>query len=186
MADPLPDAIANRIVVLGRIRSAVGLAGWVKVESYTDPPDNILKYRVWQLGSESGVDRHWRAMKWAQRRWSGTELQIQMEGVTERNGADLLRNMDIGVMRREMPPPAAGEYYRDDLLGLTVYSTSGDLLGQLDHFQDSPAHAYMVLRGVDRDGKACEHFVPLSKGRVSKADFVQRVMTVDWTLDWVE
>ncbi len=185
MADSLPDAIANRMVVLGRVRSAVGLAGWVKVESYTDPPDNILKYRVWQLSSESGINRVWRPIKWMQHRWSGSELQMQMEGVTERNGADLLRNMDVGVMRCELPPPAAGEFYRDDLLGLTAYSSNGELLGQLDHYQDSPAHAYMVLRGIDKDSKACEHFVPLAKGRVTKVDFEQRVMTLDWTLDWI-
>src|SRR5690348_18372710 len=124
MTDVLPEAIANRVVVLGRVRTAVGLAGWVKVESYTDPPNNILKYRTWQLSSGTGL-RSWRAMKWAQQRWSGSELQVQMEGVTERNGAELLRNMEIGVMRGELPPPSPGEYYWDDLLGLTALNLEG-------------------------------------------------------------
>jgi len=185
MTDALPDAIANRVVVLGKIRTAVGLAGWVKVESYTDPPDNILRYRMWQLGSGSEVNRSWRALKRAQHRWSGSELQVQMEGVTERNGAELLRNMDIGVLRRELPTPKPGEYYWDDLLGLTAQNLKGEVLGRVDHYVDSPAHPYMVLRGVDQAGKATEHFVPLMKGRVKEVDFNQRTVQLDWRLDWL-
>jgi len=186
MTDVLPEAIANRVVVLGRIRTAVGLAGWVKVGSYTDPPENILNYRTWQLSSETGSNRTWRAMKWAQHRWSGSELQVQMEGVTERNGAELLRNMDVGVLRRELPPSATGEYYWDDLLGLTALNLQGETLGQVDHYIDSPAHPYMVLRGTDQSGKAVDHFVPMVKGTVQKVDFNLRTVLLDWTLEWVE
>jgi len=186
MTEVLPEAIANRVVVLGRIRTAVGLAGWVKVGSYTDPPENILRYRTWQLGLATGSNKGWRAMKWAQQRWSGPELQVQMEGVTERNGAELLRNMDIGVLRRELPPSAPGEYYWDDLLGLTALTSNGETLGRVDHYIESPAHPYMVLRGADSTGKATEHFVPMVKGTVQKVDFDQRTVLLDWTLNWIE
>ena len=183
MTDALPDAIANRVVVLGRVRTAVGLAGWLKIESYTDPSENILDYPLWRV--RSGQHAEWRPIKWAQRRWSGSELQVLMEGVTERNGAELFRNMDIGVLRHELPPAAAGEYYRDDLLGLQAFTLQGESLGLIDHFQESPAHTYMVLRGTDEAGKACEHFVPLIKGRVLNVDFAQRTVQLDWTLKWI-
>ncbi|HEX2584159.1 MAG TPA: ribosome maturation factor RimM [Steroidobacteraceae bacterium] len=185
MTDVLPEAIANRVVVLGKVRTAVGLAGWIKVETYTDPPDNILRYRTWQLGSGTGANRSWRAAKRSQHRWSGSELQVLMEGVTERNGAELLRNMEIGVLRRELPTPKPGEYYWDDLLGLSAQSLKGEVLGQVDHYLDSPAHPYMVLRGVDDAGKAAEHFVPLVKGRIKEVNFEQRTVRLDWTLDWL-
>ena len=192
-----PDLSSNRVVVLGKIRTAVGLAGWVKVESFTDPADNILQYRVWQLGlaevglltlgsSTLGLSTQWRAAKWLHSRWSGQGLQVQIEGVTERNGAELLRNLDIGVLRHELPPPAPGEYYWDDLLGLTAYTAKGECLGQLDHFQDSPAHPYMVLRNAAAASQSSEHYVPLAKGRILAVDFAQRSMTLDWTLDWIE
>jgi len=191
MTDAPPDAIAgsvvpDRIVVVGKVRTAVGLAGWIKVESYTDPADNILRYRTWQLGSGTGVNRSWKAAKRVQHRWSGSELQVQMEGVTERTGAERLRNMEIGVLRRELPAPKPGEYYWDDLLGLSAQNLKGEVLGQVDHYIDSPAHPYMVLRGVDQTGKATEHFVPLVKGRVKQVDFEQRTVQLDWTLDWME
>lgn len=182
MSEVLPETIANRVVVLGRIRTAVGLAGWLKVESYTDPPDNILKYATWQLGT--GSNRPWRPIRLKQHRWSGNELQVLFEDVTERNAAEQFRNMDIGVMRHELPPPLQGEYYWDDLLGLSAVNLDGVALGQIDHFVDSPAHPYMVLRHADENGKKVEHFLPLVKGRVRRVDFDQRIVELDWTLDW--
>lgn len=173
---------SKRRMVLGRIRTAVGLAGWVKVESYTDPADNILNYQVWQAHGSQG----WRELRVKNSRWSGHELQVQFEGVADRNAAELLRNTDVGVFRHELPPPAAGEYYWDDLLGLAAVTVKGEPLGKLDYFLDSPAHPFMVLKGVDASQQPVEHLVPLVKGRIQSVDFAKGEMVLDWTLDWVE
>lgn len=37
---------------LGRIGSPYGIKGWVHVQSFTDPPDRLLKYREWILEGE--------------------------------------------------------------------------------------------------------------------------------------
>lgn len=176
MASPV-DA---RVVVLGKIRSAVGLAGWVKIESYTDPSTNILEYRTWQLRDGT----NWRAAKVMNGRRSGQGLQVQLAEVTDRNTAELLRNTDIGVFRHELPAPRAGEYYWDDLLGLTGYTTKDECLGQLDHFLTTPAHPLMVF--VGSDGARTEHMVPVAKGRILEVNFVERTMRLDWTLDWAD
>ena len=177
---PTSDAnSAERRVVLGRVRTAVGLAGWVKVQSFTDPPDNILNYRTWQLSSPSG----WQARRLLNSRWSGRELQVQFEGVVGRTAAELLRNSEVAVSRSELPPAAPGEYYRDDLLGLAAVTSKGERLGRLDHFLEGPAHPFMVF--IDRDSKA-ENLVPLTKDRVQSVDFEKGMMVIDWTLDWAE
>lgn len=160
----------------------MGLAGWVKVESYTNPAENILQYRSWQLRTPNG----WRALRLENSRWSGRELQVQFEGCADRNAAELLRNTDVAVYRQELPPPAEGEYYWDDLLGLTAYTPKGECLGQLDHYLDSPAHPFMVLYGLSDQQARVENLVPLVKGRVLNVDFEQRRMVLDWTLDWTE
>lgn len=172
----------ERRVVLGRIRAAVGLAGAVKVETYTDPPDNILRYKTWQLPTSTG----WRELKVKSSRWTAQGLQVQFEGVVERNAADLLRNTEVAVFRHELPPPAQGEYYRDDLLGLTAFTSQGEPLGQLDHYVETPAHPLMVL--IDRTGQASkvEQLVPLVKGKVLSVDFDRRTMVLDWSLNWMD
>ncbi len=189
-ATELPPLAATnpneRRVVLGKIRSAVGLAGWVKVESFTEPADNILKYRTWQLRNPAG----WRPLRLKSSRWSGRELQVQFDGVADRDAAELLRSTEVGVFRHELPPPPPGEYYREDLLDLMAFTPQGVRLGRLDHYLDSPAHAFMVL--LDRDDQQAqakarvENLVPLTKGRVQSVDFNQGTMVLDWTLDWDE
>jgi 16S rRNA processing protein RimM len=175
------DAKTRRIV-LGKIRTAVGLTGWVKVESYTDPDDNILKFQTWQARSSQG----WCELRPQNSRWSGHELQVQFEGIADRNAAELLRNTEVAVFRHELPDPAPGEYYWDDLLGLNAITKDGKSLGKLDHFLDSPAHPFMVLKGKDERDKPVDYLVPVIKGRVLSADFDKGEMVLDWTLDWVE
>ena len=46
----LADQVADQdVTVLGKITTAFGIKGWVKVYSYTDPVTNILEYRNWLL-----------------------------------------------------------------------------------------------------------------------------------------
>ena len=172
-----PERATERRVVLGRIRTAVGLAGWVKVESYTDPADNLLKFPDWQIREQ----QHWRTLRLQNSRWSGRELRVQFAGIVDRNAAELLRNTEVAVFRHELPAAKPGEYYWDDLLGLAGLTKDGARLGVLDHFLDGPAHPFMVFR----DG-GTEHLVPLVKGRIVNADFDRRELVLDWTLDWTE
>ena len=36
-------------LIVGRIVGLLGVKGWVKIESYTDPRENIQDYSPWQL-----------------------------------------------------------------------------------------------------------------------------------------
>ena len=38
------------MVELGRVVGAFGIKGWVRLRSYTDPQEGILRYRTWQIG----------------------------------------------------------------------------------------------------------------------------------------
>lgn len=181
---PAPQGAASQadkaIAVLGKTRTAVGLGGWVKVQSYTDPPDNILDYATWQLHHSDG----WRPLKVQQGRMTNQGVQVQFVGITDRTAAEALRNLDIGVFRRELPPTAPGEYYWDDLLGLDGYTSKGESLGKLDHFLETPAHPLMVFRARD-EGGTVDNLVPATKGRIVEVDFAAGRLTLDWTLDWV-
>lgn len=171
MSHPAPP---ERIVVLGRVRGPVGLGGWVKVQSHTQPPENILAYRTWQI-KVSGV---WRPMTVAEGRGTHAMVQARMEGHVDRNAAEVLHGADIGVFRHELPEPVPGQYYLDDLLGLEVLTPAGEQLGRLDHFVDTPAHPLMVIQGKR------QHLVPMVKERIVSVDFAKASMTVDWGLDW--
>ena len=161
-----------RVVVLGKVGAPFGVQGWVKVNSYTDPPENIAGYASWRIGS-GGTRRP--VLEW--KRVGRGQIAVRLEGVASPEEARLLTGESISVERgelRELPP---GEYYREDLLGLEAVNREGEALGVVDGFIELPAHAIVVLRGER------ERLVPLTSGRLVKVDLARGRVTFDWHVD---
>jgi 16S rRNA processing protein RimM len=163
-----------RYLRLGRIESAAGVRGWLKVRSYTDPPENLLRHPVWVLCGRDGKRTAYTVAESAN---DGRWLRARFEGIEDRDAAQLLRGLDIEVARSALPPTAAGEYYRDDLIGLKVRDRGGRELGQVSHFIEAPASAVMVVRG------AREHWVPALPRYLLRVDLERGEIEVDWPED---
>lgn len=164
----------DRIVVLGRIAGVFGVKGWVKVQSFTDPPDNLLDYKVWQIGLRGT----WSPRPHVEGRLTNRGVLARMENCVDPDQARALVGAEIGVWRSELPPPAKGEYYWEDLTGLDAYSPGGQWLGKVDHFRETAVHPLIVIQGER------EHMIPLVKERLLAVDLEARRLTLDWDPDW--
>ena len=80
----------------------------------------------------------------------------------------------VQVLRESLPKPAEREYFRADLIGLTVQNDEGVVLGQISHFVDLPAAAVMVVRGEQ------EPWVPAQPPHLRRVDFESGLVFVDW------
>jgi 16S rRNA processing protein RimM len=163
-------------IELGRLGAPYGIRGWIHVDSYTDPPESLLKYRDWGLRLANG-ERLSRRL--GQGRSHGRGLVAQLEGVTSREGAAALTGAVIEVERAALPPPGEREYYRADLVGLAVSNLQGAALGTVSHFVDAPAGTVMVTK--DREGR--EHWVLASPRHLRTVDLAARTIVVDWPVD---
>ena len=124
----LADQVADQdVTVLGKITTAFGIKGWVKVYSYTDPVTNILEYRNWLLK----IDGQWRNFSLTGSKLQTKGLAVSLQGITDRDQALALRQAEIGVLTSELPEPEEDEYYWFQLEGLKVVTTEGVLLGQV-------------------------------------------------------
>ncbi len=185
-------ANTDRVVVLGRVGGAFGVGGWVKVQSYTEPPGNLLQYPVWLLKSaqpSATQAQAWVSTRCLQGREVATGLQVQLDAVTTREQAAQLHGAEIGVRRSELPPLTPGEFYWDDIVGLEAYSIAGERLGRIEEIVATLAHP--LLRIVERQmhegaskGKPRESLVPLVRERVKAVDLLAGRITVDWQSDW--
>jgi 16S rRNA processing protein RimM len=164
------DGGASERVALGRIAGPFGVRGWVKVMSYTDPPEAIADWPVWRLDGAAGAQTC-RALEW---RRHGKGLVARLEGVADRDAAKALGRREIWIERRELPALPAGQYYREDLVGFEVVNLQGRQLGRVQHFLDAPANPVMVVRGEQ------EHWLPLVASCLRRVDFGNRRVTVDW------
>ncbi|MGD8567164.1 MAG: ribosome maturation factor RimM [Gammaproteobacteria bacterium] len=168
----------SQFVVVGKITSAYGVKGWVKVFSYTDPVSNILQYTPWYL-PDSPKHNGWRRCELVNGRLHGKQLVAQLEGVNDRNQAELLRGTDIAVPRSQLPEPEEGEYYWLDLKGLRVVNTHGVELGVVDDMMETGANDVLVVKG-DR-----QRLIPYVMDEIVKdVNLAGGVLTVDWEPDY--
>ena len=161
-------------MVLGRIASPFGVKGWVKINSFTEPVDNILEYPVWQLQSGGG----WTAIRVEDGRVTGKGVIAKLAGIESPEDARTRSGLELGVWRSELPPAAPGEYYWSDLEGLQAVGKDGAALGRVDHFRTTPTGTVMIVRGEQ------EHWIPFVKDRVVKVELDAGRIVLDWSNDW--
>jgi 16S rRNA processing protein RimM len=161
----------QRRVVLGKVGGLFGVRGWVKLWSYTDPVENLLAYREVELG----LGGRWRAGCLLEGRRHGEGLVGRFEGATDRDTAVALVGAEIAVAREKLPPPAKGEYYWADLVGLEVINRDGVSLGRVEEMMATGANDVMVVAGER------QRLLPFLPGLyVDSVDLAGGRITVDW------
>lgn len=162
------------MLVVGVVQAPFGVRGWVKLHSYTIPVDNILRYSPW-ICLEDPDDRR----ELCEGRRNGEGLVARFKGIDDRDAAAIARARPVYANRASFPPPAPGEYYWADLIGLAVGNLQGINLGVVSDMMSTGAHDVMVLAG-DR-----ERLVPFVKNHfVKDVNLEQGYILVDWDEDF--
>lgn len=121
---PSPDWVA-----LAVITAPHGVSGRVKVKSFTEPPRGFAEYEA--IGDAQGKPVRFRITGEAQ----GLFI-IQIEGITTRDQAELLRGRELGIARSALPELAKNEFYFADLIGLPVTTIDGTAFGTVRDLQN--------------------------------------------------
>jgi 16S rRNA processing protein RimM len=163
---------ADRSVVVGKIVGLYGVKGWVRVHSFTEPPEAILAHAVWALGADAKTSRPW-ALR--EGKAHGRGVIACFEGLADRDVAAALVGSLAHVAREALPALEQGQYYWADLEGLRVLTQEGVELGLITHLFETGANDVMVVVGER------ERLIPYVMGSVVKrVDLVQRELRVDW------
>nr|MBS0022228.1 ribosome maturation factor RimM [Gammaproteobacteria bacterium] len=171
---PRGDGPAPRIVV-GRVGSAHGIQGWLRIQSYTQPQENILDYSPWRLR----IATDWRSVEVVEGRRQGKGLVVKLAGCADREAAHQLLGAEIFVDRQQLPEPNAMEYYWADLIGVVVVNCSGVELGRVVGLLATGANDVLRTQG-DR-----ERLIPfLLNDVVREVDLRNRTIRVDWEPDF--
>ena len=104
---------------------------------------------------------------------------MQLKNCNDRDAAALLTGTEIGVYRSQLPVVESNDYYWSDLMGLQVVTSSGRVLGRVDHLIETGANDVMVVKGAQ------ECLVPYIKGQVIESvDLEAGEIRVDWDPDF--
>ncbi|HAZ60371.1 MAG TPA: 16S rRNA processing protein RimM [Gammaproteobacteria bacterium] len=171
----LPAVAPASPIAVGRFSGVFGVRGWLKLFSFTRPPGNLLEYRPWQVlrGGE------FVPLEVAEIDHRGQILLVRLVGVDTRDTAAEWVGREVFITRDQLPPPAPGEVYWADMIGLPVVNRAGIDLGRVVRLLETGAHDVLVVRGE------VERLIPFVRGvHVLEADPQQGRLLVDWEADY--
>ena len=155
-----------RKIEIGKIVNTHGIRGDVKLMSYLDDNSSFTKIGTVTTGKKeyklSGV------------KFVKGNPVLSLEGVDTVEDAELLRGMVLYVDESELPPLSKGEYYIKDIIGLEVFSDSGEELGTVSGvFKTGGNDVYEISR---KDGTA--FLVPAVADFIKEIDIPGKKVTI--------
>ena len=202
-----PLASPDDLVELGRIVSAYGVRGWVKVQPHSSQAEVLRTAPQWWLTpfqsplQAAGSARPPQPSRYdvVQVRPQGSTIVAELKGVSGRDEAESMRGQVVSVSRAHFPAASPNEYYWVDLIGCQVFGISAErpdgpavLLGLVHEVGDNGAHAILQVHRqrvladgsvellLDAKGRPQELLIPFVEAHVSHVDLSARRIDTDW------
>ena len=120
----------STLLLVAQVGGAHGVRGELKITTFTADPMALTGYRnlLRQDGSPAVTIASARPVKGG--------LVARFKGVDDRNAAEALRGLKLYITRDVLPEPEEDEFYLADLIGLTVETAAGELLGKVKAVHD--------------------------------------------------
>lgn len=168
---------------MGRLGSTYGIKGWLRVQSYTEQPENLFDYSPWFIRRRGG---DWREVQVETWKPHADGFVVKLHGVEVREEAALLTGSEIGIKRSSLPPAEEGEFYLVDLEGCTVIGLNDAVLGTVSRVVDHGAAPIMEVSPSDyAKGSGQKRLIPYVKGPIVRAvDLDARTIWVEWGEDY--
>jgi len=130
-----------------------GLRGEVRVEIHTDAPERFALYKRLYLAPVALDGNALMSGKPVPRALQGHRFHqgkvlLKLEGVDDRNQAEMLRDQWVWVSIEDAIPLEEGEVYLHDMLRLHVVSSEGEPLGEVTEIIETGANYVYVVHGA--------------------------------------
>lgn len=158
-------------VVMGRFGRPHGIKGLITVISFSQPPERILDYSDWHVC----IKQQWQPLTLLHTDVTHKSILVRVEGYVEREDVAKLTNLDIGVLRSQLPGLPENDYYWHQLIGLKVITLDAKVLGYVESLMATGSNDVLIVQGEQR----C--LIPYLKGDVvHEVRLEQGEIVVDW------
>ncbi|MCH7815017.1 MAG: ribosome maturation factor RimM [Proteobacteria bacterium] len=172
----------KNLLVLGQIGKVHGIQGWLKLKSFTTPPENILDYTS-LLAEFKGS---WQLVEIDQHRRQANGLVVHFKGVDDPETARGLTGLELSVERAALPALQPDDYYWHQLEGLDVVNQHGELFGQVATMLETGANDVLVVAPSENSIDDRERLIPYLVGTVVvKIDLDKGLVAVNWEADYL-
>jgi len=165
----------NGFLLIGKIVGVHGVRGNLKVYS------NAESLSVFEPGSpilaisEAGLETTY-TIKWVKPHNRVTLLSL--EGIEKRDVAEAIRGSGLYISKAKLPELEDGVYYWFDLVGLSVFTTENEYIGNVESIITTGSNDVYVVRNPHKDHDN-ETLIPALASVVLDIDVDQKMMRVD-------
>ncbi len=158
------------MVVVGRIARAHGNRGQVIVDPATDFPDERFS-----AGSELHIRRGdaTEAVKVQHVRFHRGRPIIGLTGIDTMDAAEALAGTELRVSTDALHPLPVGSYYHHDLIGCSVETPRGEVIGRVRAVDGDAAGSRLVVESATG-----EVLIPMAEGICAEIDVAARRIVV--------
>lgn len=158
----------DKPVLMAVIGAAHGIKGEVRIKSFTGDPLALADYSP--LSDANG-----RAFSILDVRPQGEVVVARLKGVADRNAAEALNGVELFVDRAQLPAEEDGEFYHDDLVGLSVRDETGAAIGKVTAVQNFGGGDVLELTVDGRKGV----LIPFSLAAVPEVFVSEGYIVID-------
>lgn len=116
-------------ILVGKIVAFQGVRGDVRVQTFTQKPDDFKNLVVFGNKITPADFKFVRTVP------NSSVIIAHINGFEDRTSAEALRGTELFVARNDLPDTKPGEYYQADLIGFTVIQ-NGEKVGIISGFQN--------------------------------------------------
>lgn len=162
--------MGEKRILIGKITTAHGIKGYVKVRSYAD--DETLLETATLYTSEDGTKTISLKLKNQMKDFWLAEVK----GVSDRNAAETLRATELYIDREALPEADDDEYYVEDMKGMKVVDGQGNEIGEILDVVNFGASDLIDIR-PSNGGQS--FYVPFTDEIVTDIDDEKGIVTIE-------
>ena len=128
-------------IIIGKIVSTHGIKGWVVIQSYSYPSQNIRNYNTFLH-----IKNRKECIKIINLKIMPKKIIIKIESYDDINSSESLVGKNILIESSDIPALKKGEYYWKDIEGLEVYTTKDFYIGSVDFIFNNGAIDIIAIK----------------------------------------
>lgn len=164
---------------MAHVKEPYGLAGKVRLFTYSDDPGALAGFREWWMNQAPTGEPRWRSVTPDEVGEHGGGLIVKLPGVNDRDAALAIKGSQVAIPRSLFPDREENEFYWSELIGLAVCNRDGVRLGQVENLLDLGPHQVLRVTGGDQ-----ERLIPFVARYVDGVDMAGGEIRVDWGVDY--
>ncbi|AKC59756.1 Ribosome maturation factor RimM [Blochmannia endosymbiont of Polyrhachis (Hedomyrma) turneri] len=169
-------------IIIGQIRSAYGIFGWLKIISFSEKFNQIMSYKPWFvqlfLCWYSVYVEYWK------NHGSDCQFIVKIKQVSNREMAQIFNNHKIYIDVSQLPLLSCGEYYWKNIIKCQVISVSGYNFGVVTDLISTGSNDVLVVKTQRVSISSRVVLIPFLTTVVKYVDFLNRVIYVKWSIEF--